>query len=103
MGEDKVYVSKKIGDADYEVTSHKGGNIIVIKKDRKDHFKGWSVNAKVKFGDTGVNVSAKISGKNLNPKTWKYTEALSVQIKKPGFHMVLEDIRMPREPGTVYL
>ncbi len=84
VGEDKVYVSKKIGDADYEVSTHKGGNVVVIKKDEGGNFKGWSVNAKVKFGDTGVSASAKISGKGLNPKTWKYTESVKHTDEETG-------------------
>lgn len=84
MGEDTVYVSEEIGDADYEVSSHKGGSVVVIKKDREGNFKGWSVNAKVKFGDTGISASAKISGKGLNPKTWKYTESIKRSDKETG-------------------
>ena len=84
VGEDTVYVSEEIGDADYEVSSHKGGSVVVIKKDREGNFKGWSVNAKVKFGDTGISASAKISSKGLNPKTWKYTESIKRSDKETG-------------------
>ena len=35
----------------------------------EDNFKGWSVNAKIKFGDTGAGVSAKLSGTGYSVST----------------------------------
>ena len=85
VGEDTIHYETKVGnDVTYEVSTHKGGNIVVIKRDEAGNFKGWSVNAKVKFGDTGVSASAKLSGKGLNPKTWKYTESVKRSDKETG-------------------
>ena len=80
-----MYVSEDINGIAYEVSTHKGGSVVVIKRDVKTRqIKGWSVNAKVKFGDTGTSASVKISGKGLNPKTWKYTESYKYTDKETG-------------------
>ena len=48
----------------------------------EDNFKGWSVNAKIKFGDTGVN--AKLSGTGIDPRKWKYGETFKYTDKETG-------------------
>ena len=50
----------------------------------EDNFKGWSVNAKIKFGDTGAGVSAKLSGTGINPRKWKYGETFKYTDKETG-------------------
>lgn len=82
VGEDTVYMSEEENGVLYEVSTHKGGNVIVIKKDDEGNFKGWSVNAKVSIGNIGV--SAKLSGKGLNPKTWKFAEIIRYTDKETG-------------------
>lgn len=82
VGTDQVYVSEDINGAKYEVSTHKGGKIIVIKKDESGKPIGWSVNAKVTFGDASIN--AKLSGKGANPRTWKYSESIKKTDKETG-------------------
>ncbi|MEG0191522.1 MAG: RHS repeat-associated core domain-containing protein, partial [Lachnospiraceae bacterium] len=82
-GEDTVIYEMDALGGKYEVTSHRGGNLIVTQKDRRGNFSGWSANLSVDLLG-GVTIGNKLTGKSWNSETWKYSNSIKCQDSKTG-------------------
>ena len=74
-GENQILYERKIDGMNYEVTSHRGGNLIVVKRNRRGEFVGWLLNASISLPG-GISIGQQLSGKSWSPQTWKYSNTV---------------------------
>ena len=55
----------------FTLQSHTGGEIIVINRNDKGRFSGWSLNASIEIPTTNYSTGFTLSGENMNPNSWK--------------------------------
>ena len=77
-GEDIILYERDINGNEYQVVSHRGGNIIVAKKNRRGEFEGWSINAEVTLPGN-ITVGSELSGESWDPSTWKFNQGISIE------------------------
>ena len=82
-GEDLVLYETTTGGGSYEVTSHRGGSIIVAQKDILGNFTGWTLDLSINLPH-GLKVGSKLTGKDWNPETWKYNHGIEYTNQDTG-------------------
>ena len=65
---------------EYQVVSHRGGSLIVAKRNQVGEFKGWTINAEVTLPGN-ITVGSELSGESLDPSTWKFSQGSSIEYK----------------------
>ena len=86
FGVDTIIYENEIGETNFSVKRHKGGNVIVFErklaeeiiKNSKELISGWSINAGVKFPGTNASWEQSLSGNFWDLTSWEYTNTMSM-------------------------
>ena len=79
-GEDTILYEQDLFGNEYQVVSHRGGSLIVAKRNQVGEFKGWTINAEVTLPGN-ITVGSELSGESLDPSTWKFSQGSSIEYK----------------------
>lgn len=69
----------KDDETNFTVKSHTGGNLIVISKDKKNIFQGWSLNLSMDAPYIDTTIGFNLSGKNIDINSWKTKNYIKVK------------------------
>ncbi|MFR3728519.1 DUF6531 domain-containing protein [Lacrimispora sp.] len=79
----KIYgvdtVLYKDDETNLTVKSHTGGNLIVISKNKKNVFQGWSLNLSMDVPYIDTTIGFNLSGKNTDINSWKTKNYIKVK------------------------